>query len=159
MTLKYPTPAVPPGWAESRQTHPAIAMAIHAISDSRRTPEAIWESRTEDEIEDVRDAVSSYLDDAVFQEEEDGRFSWGVAIMFIKNSPEITTRNIDDARDSLELWGGWLLDLGDGFYRVTKDESVVLNLRGEDFLKQCEAEQEWDETRGAKIAAGPRGYL
>ena len=45
----YQTPTVAPGWAERRETHPAVAMAIHAIADDRRSAEAIWEDPTKAE--------------------------------------------------------------------------------------------------------------
>jgi hypothetical protein len=37
----YDTFSVPAGWADSRETHDAVATAIHAIADSSRSPETI----------------------------------------------------------------------------------------------------------------------
>ena len=48
---------VPLDWAESRKTHMAVATAIHAIADSTRSPEAIWEAPTQPEFELVIRAV------------------------------------------------------------------------------------------------------
>ena len=64
-------------WADSRATHIAVATAIHAISDSRRTPEVIWDSPTPAEWDHVCMAVCEYINHGDFDAEEDGRYPWG----------------------------------------------------------------------------------
>ncbi len=59
------------------ETLPAVATAIHAISDSSRSPEAIWEAPTRDEWDRVALAVENYVANDVFEAEDDGRYSWG----------------------------------------------------------------------------------
>jgi hypothetical protein len=77
MTSQYPIPRVSADWASSRETHPAVAVAIYAISDSSRSPEAIWEAPTNDEWDHVAMAVENYVANDVFEAEDDGRYPWG----------------------------------------------------------------------------------
>lgn len=74
---QYRTPAVPAEWATSRETHAAVAMAIHAIADESRSPEAIWEGPTPAEWDHVAMAVEDYIDNGLFPQEPDGRYPWG----------------------------------------------------------------------------------
>ena len=73
----YNIPWVDDHWADSRETHIAVATAIHAIADSRRTPEAIWEAPTPAEWDHVKMAVEEYVRLGNFPAEDDGRYSWG----------------------------------------------------------------------------------
>ncbi|MFN4126912.1 hypothetical protein [Pannonibacter indicus] len=57
MNRNYQTPAVSAEWAQSRETDMAVAVAIHAIANSRRSPEAIWDAPTKSEWENVEMAV------------------------------------------------------------------------------------------------------
>lgn len=75
--VQFATPKVPAEWANSRETHIAVATAIHAIADDKRTAEAIWEDPTQAELDHVTMAVQNYVDNDVFPAEEDGRYSWG----------------------------------------------------------------------------------
>jgi hypothetical protein len=77
MNRNYDQPAVDPQWANSRETHPAVAMAIHAITDSTRSAEAIWESPTPAEWDHVTMAVEEYVTRGDFPAEHDGRYQWG----------------------------------------------------------------------------------
>lgn len=81
MNRMYPTPA---DWAESRETHPAVAMAIHAIADERRTAEAIWEAPTSAEWDHVAMAVENYLIHGDFEPEADGRYPWGLEAVVVE---------------------------------------------------------------------------
>lgn len=76
--LQYRTPAVAANWAESRETHPAVAMAIHALSGPGRSPEQIWEAPTNAEFDQVAMTVENYVDAGVFDAEDDGRYLWGM---------------------------------------------------------------------------------
>lgn len=76
-TTQYPTPTVPAAWALSRETHPAVAMAIHAIADSKRSPEAIWEAPSPAEWDHVHMAVENYINANIFPAEDDGAYAWG----------------------------------------------------------------------------------
>lgn len=75
MTSNYKTPTISPDWADSRQTDRAVAVAIHAISDSTRSPEAIWEAPTSAEWDHVIMAVQEYVRLGYFGPQD--RFSWG----------------------------------------------------------------------------------
>ena len=77
MNRNYRVPPVAREWAQSRETHEAVATAIHAIADSSRTPEAIWEAPTAAELDHVRMAVEEYVSHGDYPAEPDGRFSWG----------------------------------------------------------------------------------
>jgi hypothetical protein len=83
MTIQFETPAVAASWADSRETHPAVAMAIHAISDNVRTPHAIWECPTQAEWDHVAIAVQNYVESGAFAAEEDGRYPWGSECVFL----------------------------------------------------------------------------
>ncbi len=77
-TLQYRTPTVPTQWALTRETHDAVAMAIHAIADSKRSPEAIWEDPTAAEYDHVAMAVENYVAAGIFPASDDGRYHWGL---------------------------------------------------------------------------------
>jgi hypothetical protein len=77
MTPQYRTPTVPAEWSDSRETHPAVAMAIHAIADSARSPESIWFAPTVAEIGHVEMAVENYIACGLFEAEPDGWYPWG----------------------------------------------------------------------------------
>ena len=77
MNAQYRTPAVSAEWANSRETHPAVAMAIHAIADKTRNPHSIWETPTIIEWDHVVMAVQNYIDAGIFAAEDDGRYPWG----------------------------------------------------------------------------------
>lgn len=77
MNRNYDRPSVTSQWSDSRETHPAVAMAIHAIADSSRSPEAIWTDPTETELDHVKLAVEEYVRNGDFRAEDDGRYPWG----------------------------------------------------------------------------------
>lgn len=72
---QFKTPAVNAAWAASRKTDIAVATAIHALSDSKRTPEQIWEDPTPAEWDNVRVAVQNYIDCGIFP--ADDLYQWG----------------------------------------------------------------------------------
>jgi hypothetical protein len=76
MTTQYRTPTVAVDWASSRQTDLAVAVAIHAIASTDRTPEAIWEAPTNAEWDHVVVAVQNYVDNGVFEADPAG-YCWG----------------------------------------------------------------------------------
>lgn len=78
MNRNYTKPIVDAHWADSRETHMAVATAIHAIADSKRGPEAIWEGPTQAEMDHVTMAVEEYIAHGDFPADDDGRYSWGV---------------------------------------------------------------------------------
>ena len=73
----YPTRPFPPLGARVCETHQAVAVAIHAISHSSRSPEAIWGAPTTAEWDHVTMAVEEYVSHGDFRAEEDGRYPWG----------------------------------------------------------------------------------
>jgi hypothetical protein len=79
MARNYTAPHVAHEWATSRETHEAVATAIHAIADSKRSPEAIWEDPTPAEWDHVKMAVQEYIANGDFEPETDGRYPWGNA--------------------------------------------------------------------------------
>ncbi len=81
MTLQYALPisrAAAAQWGSSRETHPAVAMAIHAISDATRSPQAIWEAPTPTECDHVAMAVQNYIAAGTFAAEDGGKYQWGL---------------------------------------------------------------------------------
>lgn len=83
----YATPSVSADWANSRETDIAVAVAIHAIADASRTPEAIWEAPTPAEWDHVTMAVQQYVTHGYFDADPKG-YCWG----------QETVRFPDDAR-------------------------------------------------------------
>lgn len=75
--VQFATPKVSAEWAAARETHIAVATAIHAIADDKRSAEAIWEEPTPAEWDHVTMAVQNYIDNGVFRAEDDGRYNWG----------------------------------------------------------------------------------
>ena len=74
----YSTPSISREWGNSRETHPAVAVAIHAIADGNRSAEAIWEAPTAAEWDHVTMAVQEYVSNGDFPPECEGRYSWGM---------------------------------------------------------------------------------
>lgn len=75
MNRNYTTPTVAAQWADSRETSMAVATAIHAIADSKRSPEAIREAPTPAEWDHVTMAVEEYVTHGDFDWQP--RFFWG----------------------------------------------------------------------------------
>jgi hypothetical protein len=86
MTIQYKQPTVAAEWANSRETHDAVAMAIHAIADHKRSPEAIWEEPTPAEWDHVCMAVEQYLDAGLFPRDPEDRYMWGEETLRIPHS-------------------------------------------------------------------------
>lgn len=80
----YEVPAVGASWAATRETHMAVATAIHAIADKSRSPEAIWEAPTPAEWDHVKMAVEEYVAHGDFTAEDDGRYPWGLETIKIE---------------------------------------------------------------------------
>jgi len=78
-------------WIDSSCTHPAVAMAIHAIADSKRSANAIWESPTPAEDDHVHMAVQEYLSHGDFEPTDDSRYRWGIDSITVAFEP-ITNR-------------------------------------------------------------------
>lgn len=85
-STQYRQPTVPAQWANSRNTHDAVAMAIHAIATSKRSPEAIWEAPTPGEWDNVCMAVENYLDCDLFPRDPEGRYMWGEETVHIPHA-------------------------------------------------------------------------
>ena len=77
MPRKYECPKVDEQWSYNRETHPAVAAAIHAIASKDRSPEAIWENPTSAEWECVREAVEEYIAEGLFPAVKGGAYPWG----------------------------------------------------------------------------------
>lgn len=75
MSRNYTTPTVATEWANSRETSMPVAIAIHAIADSKRSAEAIWEAPTAAEFDHVTMAVEEYVTNGDFDWQP--RFFWG----------------------------------------------------------------------------------
>lgn len=80
---QFTTPTVPAQWAETRETDWSVAMAIHAISDEERTPEAIWEDPTLEEYNSVCQALQSYAEAGDIDEIIGDVVHWGCEFITI----------------------------------------------------------------------------
>jgi len=78
----YATPTVSAEWAASRETAMPVAVAIHAIADSRRSPEAIWEEPTPAEWDHVTMAVAEYVAQGDYETDPDG-YPWGGETVYV----------------------------------------------------------------------------
>jgi hypothetical protein len=86
MNRNYETPRVDAEWASSRNTHIAVATAIHAIADTSRNPESIWEAPTPTEWSAVTAAVAEYVAHGDYANEADG-YAWGCETIRIEHEP------------------------------------------------------------------------
>jgi hypothetical protein len=64
-------------WADSRETHIAVAAAIHAIADNSRRAETIWASPTSAEVDHVTLALEEYRTHGDTDPEPNGVYCWG----------------------------------------------------------------------------------
>lgn len=83
MARNYNTPLVAAEWAKSRETDMAVATAIHAIADSRRSAEAIWEAPTKAEWDHVEMAIAEYVENGDFAFDPAG-YCWGAETIHIE---------------------------------------------------------------------------
>jgi hypothetical protein len=74
---QYEFPYVDADWGHSRETHHAVAVAIHAIADSKRSPDEIWEAPTEAECDHVEMAIAEYIRTGKIRPDDDNRYDWG----------------------------------------------------------------------------------
>jgi len=79
----YDAPTVDRHWADSRETNMAVATAIHAIADSTRSADAIWDDPTPAEWDHVAMAVAEYVQAGIFPASDNGRYWWGCEAMQI----------------------------------------------------------------------------
>ena len=77
MSLQYNVTSTSAQWVNERETHIAVATAIHAIASGARTPEVIWDDPTDAECDQVAGAIEDYVANGVFSAEPDGRYPWG----------------------------------------------------------------------------------
>lgn len=76
-------PAVPAEWAKTHKTHPAVAMAIHDLSNPQETPEEIWRDTSETNTVLVGAIVKSYMRNGLIQGVVDGVYAWGGHEIFV----------------------------------------------------------------------------
>lgn len=75
MNRNYTAPHVSDDWASTRETSMAVAVAIHAIADSNRSADMIWETPTPAEWDHVTMAVEEYVTNGDFWWQP--KFFWG----------------------------------------------------------------------------------
>lgn len=92
MNRNYTRPQINADWALSRETHQAVATAIHAIADSSRSAEAIWDAPTPAEWDHVVMAVEEYVRLGDFPAEPDGRYPWGMEFVVLETEAPTTTK-------------------------------------------------------------------
>lgn len=62
-------------WASSHETDTVVALAIHAIADDSRNPDAIWEDPTPAEWDHALMAVQEYVANGDYPEQDE--YHWG----------------------------------------------------------------------------------
>lgn len=85
-TTQFQVPTVDSHWADSRETHIAVATAIHAISSHGRTAELIWAEPTPAEWDAVTQAVENYVASGDFAAEPSGRYAWGCEAITLEDA-------------------------------------------------------------------------
>lgn len=86
MNRNYTTPTVDTRWADSRETDMAVATAIHAIADSKRSAEAIWDDPTQAELDHVTMALEEYVRHGDFEHDPQG-YCWGSGVRISIDNP------------------------------------------------------------------------
>ena len=71
-------------WSDSLNTHPAVAIAIHAIASGHRGPDEIWRAPTQPEWDHVAMAVQEYVDAGDVDMPEDRAFDWGQEVLTLE---------------------------------------------------------------------------
>ena len=136
--MEYKHISVDEWWANSRNTSHEVASAIAAVAGPNDM-DRVWEDPTDEERSAVVEALEQFIckGDVAW----DHTFCWGEV--------EITL-HVDDFQDlenaqSYHEWlGGWLLMI-DGYW-VCDDPGTVKDLRGQEWMDECERQQCWDET-------------
>jgi hypothetical protein len=80
-------------WADARETDVVVAVAIHAIADSSRSPEVIWEDPTPAETDHVTVAVEEYVTHGDYDRSDDGRYCWGQSYVTLVTTYTILDQN------------------------------------------------------------------
>ncbi len=62
-------------WCNSRDTSLEVGLAIHAIADKNRSPEAIWDNPTDAEWDHVLMAIENYVNAGLF--DPASQYFWG----------------------------------------------------------------------------------
>lgn len=65
-------------WADGRKTAEPVALAVHALAASDRTPDQIWDDPTQAELDHVAMAVQEYISHGDYPASADGRYQWGL---------------------------------------------------------------------------------
>jgi hypothetical protein len=73
----YAFPKVAATWADTRNAHPAVAAAIHALAGPHRPAEAIWANPSPAEAGHVCMAISDYILQGDIEPESDCLYPWG----------------------------------------------------------------------------------
>lgn len=107
MSLQYSAPSIPAQWANERETHIAVATAIHAIASGARTPEVIWDDPTDAECDHVAMAVQNYIDNDLYPAEDDGRYAWGQDSVVIAAHISAAEEKLAEETEETEEWEAW----------------------------------------------------
>ena len=104
MQIQFETPQVPERWADSRETDPMVAMAIHAIAGPDRPAEDIWDDPTTTELQTVRMACENYLAAGLFEASDDHHYCWGEARIRVLRPMIVPIWSVKADRDT----GAWI---------------------------------------------------
>lgn len=127
MNRNYTRPIIDTDWALNRETHEAVATAIHAIAGTSRSPDAIWEDPTPAEWDQVVMAVAEYIRLGDFPAEADGRYPWGLETVVLE--PDMTLHAETEYRIGRKL-GRSLAEQGDRLSEAEKGADNPDYLRG-----------------------------
>lgn len=133
--MRYEYISVDECWANTSR---GVASAIHAVAGPNDM-DRVWDDPTDKERSAVVEALEQFIrnGDVAW----DHTFHWG---------DETLSPHVDDFQDHQnaqayhEFLGGWLLVI-DGYW-VCDDPGTIKDLRGQEWMDECERQQCWDET-------------
>jgi len=79
--MDYKFERVDPAWCESRDVHPAVGAAIHAIADDSREPHKIWAAPTAEELDHVKLAIKDFVRRGLIEPAPRDMYVWGTDII------------------------------------------------------------------------------
>lgn len=82
----YPFPNVEPEWCATRETHPAIGAAIHAIAYDGRDAHAIWSDPTAEELNRISMAIKEYVRQGLVEPAPRGLYVWGTEVVVVESA-------------------------------------------------------------------------
>lgn len=136
--MRYEYISVDEWWANSLNTSHGVASAIAAVAGPNDM-DRVLDDPTDKERSAVVEALEQFIrnGDVAW----DHTFHWGEVTLTLHVDD---FQDLENAQAYHEFLGGWLLMI-DGYW-VCDDPDTIKDVRGQDFIDECERQQCWDET-------------